>query len=312
MRQRVLNSPLRIYSVGLTAMHGVKGQNEAMTIPVAPVLVRAREALAAAGVASVSADAELLAAYVLGVQRGRLVLARGFTPEQLDRYERLVAQRAARVPLQHLTGVAGFGHLEIAVGPGVFVPRPETELLAQWAVAEVIGPEAAEMVVVDLCSGSGALALAIAHARPRAVVYAVERSPEALVWLKRNAAGSQVKVVAGDATDPAVLAELDATVDLVVCNPPYVPVTRTAPAEVADYDPAEAVFAGADGLAVIRPLVTRVAALLRPGGRFGVEHDETHAEAVPRLLRRAGFGQVADHLDLAGRPRYATAARVAD
>jgi release factor glutamine methyltransferase len=265
--------------------------------------------LAAAGVPSPRTDAELLAAHVLGVVRGRLPLAGPMSPAQRDRYERLVAARARRVPLQHLTGTAAFAHLDLAVGPGVFVPRPETELLAQWATSTGGG------LVVDLCSGSGALALAIAHELPEATVYAVERAPRALRWLRRNAAAraaagdTPVHVVARDATDPTALAGLDGTVDLVVCNPPYVPRTAAVAPEV-ERDPAEAVFAGQDGLAVITPVIARAGSLLRPGGAFGTEHDDSHGEAVPRLLRRDGrFTRIADHRDLAGRPRYATAVR---
>ncbi|GAA4675094.1 hypothetical protein Prum_030090 [Phytohabitans rumicis] len=197
----------------------------------------------------------------------------------------------------------------------MFVPRPETELLAGWGIS-VIRPGA---VVVDLCSGSGAIALAVANEAPGARVYAVERSPSALAWLRRNAgaraaaADPPIEVVEGDATDPAVLAELDGTVDLVLCNPPYVPAGVAVPVDVADHDPAEAVFAGPDGLSVIRPVLARAAALLRPGGFFGVEHDDTHGVAVPDLLRADGrFIDIDDHRDLAGRPRYATASRMAD
>lgn len=283
----------------------------ASVMPVRTVLARAVAVLEQSGVASPRADAELLAAHVLGVPRGRLALVDTFPAPALARYQELVARRAERVPLQHLTGRAGFGELDLAVGPGVFIPRPETELLAQWALAQ---PAA---VVVDLGSGAGALALSIAHARPEARVYAVERSPTALEWLRRNAAeraragDRPVEVVAGDATDPAVLSELDGTVDLVVCNPPYVPDGVPVPPEVADYDPPEAVFAGPDGLAVIRPVLARAAALLRPGGRIGIEHDQTHGEVVPDLMRR-WFTDVVDHRDLAGRPRFATGRRMAD
>jgi release factor glutamine methyltransferase len=285
------------------------------------------EVLAAAGVASPRADAEQLAGHVLGVPRGRVLLVDDWRePAQRARFEELVARRASRVPLQHLTGTAGFARIELAVGPGAFIPRPETELLAQWAVAtggkqvaseRSSGASAAVGIIVDLGSGTGALALSIAHELPAAEVYAVERSPAALRWLRRNAADRAaagdrpVVVVEGDATDPAVLARLDGTVDLVVCNPPYVPAGTPVPPEVADHDPPEAVFAGPDGLAVIRPVIDRAAALLRPGGWFGLEHDESHAVAVPRLL--AGrFTQIAENRDLAGRPRYVTAARVAD
>jgi release factor glutamine methyltransferase len=257
-------------------------------------------------------DAELLAAHVLGVPRGRLALTDGFTAAQLAAYQSLVDRRAGGEPLQHLVGSAGFRHLELAVGPGVFVPRPETELLAGWGISSA----AKEATVVDLCSGSGAVALAVAGEVPGARVYAVERSPAALVWLRRNAearaaAGdTPIRVIAGDATDAAVLAELDGTVDVVLCNPPYVPAGVRVPADVAGHDPAEAVFAGPDGLSVIRPVIARAAALLRPGGVFGVEHDDTHGEAVPALLRTDGrYVEIEDHLDLVGRPRYATARR---
>lgn len=279
--------------------------------PVRRALARAVAELERSGVASPRADAEQLAAHVLGIPRGRLALVDTFPPPAAARFQELVARRAERVPLQHLTGTVGFGELELAVGPGVFIPRPETELLAQWAVAQPAS------VVVDLGSGTGALALSIAHARPQARVYAVEASAAARAWLRRNAADRAragdrpIEVVAGDATDPAVLSELDGTVDLVVCNPPYVPDGVPVPPEVAEHEPPEAVFAGADGLAVIRPVLARAAALLRPGGQLGIEHDQTHGEAVPALMRR-WFTDVVDHRDLAGRPRYATGRRMAD
>lgn len=289
-----------------------------VSVPVAAAVAEASAELARAQVASPRADAQLLVAYVLGVPRGRLALAGGLDSQQLDRLRELVGRRAARVPLQHLTGVAGFGPVELAVGPGVFIPRPETELLAEWAAAT--GGD----VIVDLASGSGALALALAHWLPGAAVYAVERSPAALDWLRRNAAARAeagdrpVEVVAGDATDPAVLASLDGTVDLVVTNPPYVPdppagepdrpQQEALPPEVTAHDPAEAVFAGPDGLAVIRPLVARAAGLLRPGGALAVEHHETQAAALAGVLA-PWFTAVVDHRDLVGRPRFVTARR---
>jgi release factor glutamine methyltransferase len=261
--------------------------------------------LSAAGVASPRVDAEILAAHVLGVPRSRLTLA-PLDPAAARRLRELVEARARRVPLQHLTGVAGFHQIDVSVGPGVFVPRPETELLVEWGLSVCEGE-----VVVDLCSGSGAIALAVAAARPAARVYAVERDPAALEWLRRNAADTGVRVVAGDVTDPGVLADLDGTVDLVLCNPPYVPAGTPVAPEVAHFDPYSAVFSGEDGLDLIRELVPRVAALLRPGGWFGVEHDDSHGEAVPALLRAGGrFGEISDHRDLAGRPRFATAQRV--
>ncbi|KKK06195.1 peptide chain release factor N(5)-glutamine methyltransferase [Micromonospora sp. HK10] len=281
------------------------------------MVARAARALAAAGVEAPRAEAEQLAAYVLDVPRGRLALADGFSPAQRDRLAALVERRAAREPLQHLTGTAGFRHLELAVGPGVFVPRPETELLAGWGI-EQAGPLTAPLVV-DLCSGSGAIALAVAQELPAARVVAVERSPAALDWLRRNAADraaagdTPIEVVAADVTAPDLLADLVGRVDVLLCNPPYVPRAVAVPPEVARHDPDEAVFGGADGLAVIRPVLARAAELLRPGGALGVEHDDTHGATVPALLAADGrYERVEEHRDLADRARFATASRRAD
>lgn len=284
-----------------------------MTVwPVPQAVAQTARELAAAGVSTPRVDAELLVAHVLGLPRSRLVLAGELTGAQWAQLRLLARARATRVPLQYLTGWAGFGRIELAVGPGAFVPRPETELVLAWAVRAA--PRAT--VVVDLCSGTGALALSLAYELPHAQVYAVESSPPTLSWLWRNAAqraaagDRPVEVVVGDATAPAVLAGRDGGVDLVVCNPPYVPAGTPVPPEVSDHDPPEAVFAGADGLAVIRGIIPRAAALLRPGGRLAIEHDDTHAAAVPGLLWADGrFTEVADHADLAGRPRFATATR---
>ncbi|MEW2381796.1 peptide chain release factor N(5)-glutamine methyltransferase [Micromonospora sp. NPDC047707] len=280
-------------------------------------VARAARILADAGVEGARAEAELLAAYVLGVSRGRLALADGFSRAQRDRFDALVARRADREPLQHLTGTAGFRHLELAVGPGVFVPRPETELLAGWGVDQA--RRIPEPLVVDLCSGSGAIALAVAQEVPAARVVAVEGASGALSWLRRNAADRAaagdrpIEVVAADVTAPDLLADLAGRVDVLLCNPPYVPADVVVPPEVGRHDPANAVFGGGDGLAVIRPVVARAAVLLRPGGVLGIEHDDTHGEAVPRLLAGAGrYASIADHADLAGRPRFATASRRAD
>jgi release factor glutamine methyltransferase len=279
-------------------------------VSVSVAIAEATAALAGAGVASARTDAELLAAHVLATTRGRLLLAPDLTEEQHREYASLIAARGSRVPLQYLTGRAAFRHLDLAVGPGVFVPRPETELLVEWGLACLRGRDAP--IVVDLCAGSGAIALAVATEHPGARVYAVERDPAALAWLRRNARGRSVTVVEGDVTDPAVLADLDGSVDLVLCNPPYVPLAALPdlPAEVVDLDPAVAVFSGADGLDLIRPLIGRVAALLRPGGAFGVEHDDTHGESVPALLAADGrFQRVRLHHDLSHRPRFTTARR---
>ncbi len=263
--------------------------------------------LSQAGVASARVDAELLAAHVLGVPRGRLTLAPPFTAVQQARFDELVAERAARVPLQHVLGTAPFRSLELAVGPGVFIPRPETEQLVEWGLA-VAGPSP---LAVDLCSGSGAIALSVARELSRSTVYAVEQAASALVWLRRNVATIEprVVVVEGDATAPATLSTLDGSVDLVLCNPPYVPSGARLEPEVAEHDPAEALFGGPDGLALIPGLAARAFALLRPGGWLGIEHDDSQGSSVPARLRSAGFAEVADHHDLAGRPRFTVARR---
>lgn len=274
----------------------------------APALARAAAQLAEAGVESPRVDAELLAAHVLDIGRGRLLLVDTIRGDELSRFEDLVARRARRIPLQHLLGTAAFRHLELAVGDGVFVPRPETELLAGWGI-EHTAPGA---TVVDLCSGSGAVALSVADESGAARVVAVERSPAALVFLRRNAAAfPTVRVIEADVTAPGLLSELYGQVDVVLCNPPYVPEGTAVPPEVAEHDPAEAVFGGADGLSVIRPVIALAAALLRPGGVVGIEHDDVHAEAVPALLGADGrFTEATGHPDLACRPRFATARRV--
>jgi len=271
------------------------------------VLVNATKRLSEAGVASARVDAELLAAHVLGIGPGRLLLVDTVRGVELRRFDELVERRARRVPLQHLLGTAAFRHLELEVGDGVFVPRPETELLAGWGI-EHTAPGA---TVVDLCSGTGAIALAVADEARPALVVAVERSPLALPYLRRNAAAfGTVRVTEADVTDPELLAGLEGRVDVLLCNPPYVPDGTPVPPEVAEHDPAEAVFGGADGLSVIRPVVARAAVLLRPGGVVGIEHDDVHGSAVPDLLRADGrFTEVAAHRDLTGRPRFATARR---
>ncbi len=278
-------------------------------------IISAAQDLAKAGVPSPRFDAEELAAHLLDTPRTKLGLQPLVGPEWVERYRELVQQRTDRVPLQHLTGTAVLGRTTVQVGPGVFIPRPETEVLVEWAVAAI--RDVSAPVVVDLCSGSGAIALAIAQARPDAVIHAVERAAGALAWARRNidvhvqAGGSPIDLRGGDVTDERLLADLDGTVDLVTANPPYVPVGTVVAPEVADHDPAEAVFAGEDGLSVIRPLISVAAGLLKPGGVLAVEHDDTHGESVPALLSmRRVLADVVDHPDLTGRPRFVTARRV--
>lgn len=267
------------------------------------VLRAAVTRLTAAGVGTPRVDAELLLASCLGVERSRLSTVDAPVPAG---FEGAVERRARREPLQHIVGRAYFRHLELAVGPGVFVPRPETELLVD-AVVPALGEAP---VVVDLCAGTGALALSIAHEVPDARVIAVERSGAARAWLRKNAASTRVTAVPGDVRDLSLLADRHGRVDAVVSNPPYVPLGTAVEPEVSA-DPPEAVFAGGTGLALIPDVIARAQALLRPGGVLAVEHDDTHGEAVPALLREAGWRDVADHRDLAGRPRYASALRAA-
>ncbi len=276
------------------------------------LIAEATQTLGLAHVATPRVDAELLAAFVLGIPRSRLFAAPDLTPGQMTRFRDLVRARGSRVPVQHLTGTAPFRHRVLQVGPGVFIPRPETELLVDFGLSFLDSLQGREARVVDLCSGTGASATAVATERPGTRVWAVESYPHALEWLRRNASGLSVTIVDGDATKPGVLSELDGTVDLVLCNPPYVPEIGASglPPEVTEHDPQEAVFGGTDGLDVIRGLIPRIAALLRPGGVFALEHDDTHAYVVPTLVDQDGrFTDVALHHDLARRPRFTTATR---
>ncbi|MCW2737920.1 peptide chain release factor N(5)-glutamine methyltransferase [Nocardioides sp.] len=263
-------------------------------------------ALQGSGVASPERDADLLLAHVLGVSLGRLPLVDDLTDGEQEQYDALLARRAAREPLQHLTGAAAFRHVELAVGPGVFVPRPETELLAGWAIEHALALTAP--VVVDLCTGSGAIAKAVADEVPGADVHAVELDEGALAWAERNLAGTGVDLRHGDLA--TAFDDLLGTVDVVVCNPPYIPLEawESVAAEARDHDPHLALFSGQDGLDAIRVLEQRAALLLRPGGVVGAEHADVQGESAPAVFAASGrWADVADHRDLAGRARYLTA-----
>ncbi len=267
--------------------------------------------LADAGIDSATVDAELLAAHVAGVERGRLPLLDA-SDDFTGRYRELVAARARRTPLQHLTGLAPFGPLMLHVGPGVFIPRPETEAMLEWGMKFVAGQH--DPVIVDLCTGSGALAVALARHRPDATVIAVDDSPAALRYAARNAAGTHVKLVEADVTaaqsGPTPLSDLDRRVDLLVCNPPYIPDGAELEPEVAEHDPHHALFGGPDGMAVIGAVVSLAARWLRPGGAFAVEHDDTTSCETVELVWRTGlFEDITARTDLAGRPRFVTALR---
>jgi release factor glutamine methyltransferase len=263
--------------------------------------------LAEAGVGSPRADAEELAAYAAGTSWGRLSVLGEIDDDFCGRYADLVAARARRIPLQHIVGSAALGPVTVFVGPGVFIPRPETEGLLEWASAQPLPPRP---VLVDLCTGTGALALALASFWPDARVIAVDDSDVALDYAYRNVAGSPVELVRADVTDNTQLPELDGQVDLLVANPPYVPDGATLEPEVAQHDPPHALFGGPDGMAVINAIVELAGRWLKPGGRCAVEHDDTTSAAtVEAFTRTRRFVDVTANRDLAGRPRFVTATR---
>ena len=272
------------------------------------LLQEATARLEEAGVASPDFDARELLAHVLGTTRAGLALAPEPRDDQVAAFRSLVARRAARVPLQHLTGSAGFRHVELSVGPGVFVPRPETELLAGWAVDTAREVAGRPPVVVDLCTGSGAVALAVAHEVPHAQVHAVELDEDAHAWAERNLRGSGVDLRLGDMAEAFV--DLDGSVDVVVCNPPYIPLEayETVAVEARDHDPGLALWSGQDGLDAMRTLERVAARLLRRGGAVGAEHADVQGESAPAVFTGTGrWSDVRDHADLAGRPRFLTA-----
>jgi len=273
-------------------------------------LQAATEQLRVAGVQSPEHDAKALAVHVLGLAKPSDLLM----VDEIDQiaFGALVDRRAARVPLQHLTGSVGFRYLDLDVGPGVFVPRPETESVVGWAVAALQGVHAP--LVVDLCTGSGTVALALANELDHPTVHAVERDPQALEWASRNAekraaAGDPVVTMHLGSVEDA-LHELDGQVDLVASNPPYVAENeRHLPdPEVVDHDPEIALFAGADGLDVIRLVEQAARRLLKPGGLVVVEHSDRQGRSAPEVFEAAGgWVDVADHQDLTGRDRFVTA-----
>lgn len=276
----------------------------------AQVLVRATAALAQ--VPSPRVDAELLAAHLLydgsrsRLQRAALMGER-LTPAQVAEYETLVARRAAREPLQHITGRAPFHHLELSVGPGVFVPRPETELLVEEAL-KVLSARAesatGQLRIVDLCTGSGAIAAAVKSELPNAQVFAVELSEEAIPYARKNLESLGVHLVQGDAL--TALTELAGRFDAVLSNPPYIPPANVpADPEAALHDPEMALYGGgADGMKMPSAIAARAYELLAPGGFFMMEHDDTQEGAVAELLARVGFERCYLVRDLNGRPRH--------
>lgn len=300
-----------------------------MSLPLQPLLLDWTRRLAAAGVASAESDARWLAGSVLRRLPGELALMRTIGTDQQAEIDALVTRRERREPLQHILGSAPFLDLHLEVGPGVFVPRPETEVLADYVISwlQDLPNPAAGLAVVDFCSGSGALALATACHVERTHVIAVECSSEALDYARRNTQAvsgrlavmaSSIDLVQSDVTQ-AWGGPAPGSVDAVVCNPPYIPdeaVPRDP--EVREHDPSLALYGGRDGLSVIRAVISTSARILRPHGLLAIEHGDTQGgpDGVPGLLVQAVdaaggrlFRDVEDHPDLSGRPRFATALR---
>jgi len=293
--------------------------------------------LAEAGVESPRAEAELIAAHVHGVRRTELHTVPDASFDA--RFWEGIGRRAAREPLQHITGRAYFRYLELEVGPGVFVPRPETEVMTGWAIDRLREMDVAEPVVVDLGTGSGAIALAIAQEVPRARVHAVEADPIARGWTEKNVARvasaapytrGRVTLHSADftgadftrsdltgadfagpsVTAPGAFGELAGKADLVISNPPYIPLGATVPPEVGEYDPPAALWSGADGLDAIRAVERAARRLLRPGGMVAVEHGAPQGAAVYWVFcEEAGWRDTRNHKDLARRDRFVTATR---
>ncbi|MHB0929291.1 MAG: N5-glutamine methyltransferase family protein [Candidatus Nanopelagicales bacterium] len=297
-------------------------------------LIYGTQRLAAAGIDSARTDAELLLCHVLGVKRPRLLLVDDLNYEQRMSFERLIGARQARVPLQHLTGIAPFRYLELEIGPGALVPRPETEVVVEAALRWIRECGITRPLLLDLCSGAAPIALAMATELEQVDVVAVEKYPEAQAWGRRNAErvaatiaarGNQLEFLDADVCDLAALHGFEQRAAAIVSNPPYIPegmVPRDP--EVLQHDPHVALFGGADGFDVIRGLLDSAAMCLLDGGYLVVEHADAQGEppastagsstlvagSLPELIRQHGaFVEVQDHRDLADRPRYTTAIR---
>lgn len=276
------------------------------------LISQGRAQIEAAGYSTV--DAEILFAYLLGLTRMELhnpiALKRAFADVSdegalIDSYQELLRRRCNHEPLQYLTGAAAFRKLNLAVGPGVLVPRPETEGLVEEVlkhIANLPGP----VSVIDLGAGTGAMAISIATEAPNTHVIAVEKSSAAIEWLKQNVAfyDESIRIVQGDVADV-----LDGVkCDVIVANPPYVPDSQELPKDVAEFEPAIALFGGSDGLEIPARFIDAAARLLKAGGLLAIEHTETQGEAIAKLLGQ-DFFQISLHQDLTGRPRWSSAIR---
>jgi release factor glutamine methyltransferase len=283
-----------------------------------PLLIEAVSQLRAGGVESPEQDARQLLAYAAGVELARLPLVDAVEDGQAAHFQTLIKKRSQRIPLQHLTGRAHFRHLEVEVGPGVFVPRPETEVMTGWAIEQLRpmvyavarGTSRHLPVVVELGTGSGAIAKSIATELTGTRVYAVEVSEEAAAYASRNLADTTVELYIQNMI--GALPQLNGAVDLVIANPPYIPLEafESVVPEARDHDPPLALFAGQDGLDVIRAVVAEAARLLRPAGLLCVEHADVQGESAQQVVvTHGGFAGIRDHPDLTGRSRFITAVR---
>lgn len=291
------------------------GASEPLQTTIPALLQNASSLLSATGVPDPLVDAELLIGHVLGLGRGSLqalaVTDAPITAEQAQSVLKLIERRAAREPLQHITGRAPFRCIELAVGPGVFVPRPETEIVAQFAIDALRAAAGPEPIGVDLGTGSGAIALAMATEVPHARVYGVEKSDDAFAWTRRNFSevnAPNATAVLADLSD--ALVKLDGNVSVVISNPPYVP-SDALPRdiEVRLYDPPLALYGGEDGLNVVRSVSTSARRLLHAGGTLVIEHGELQGAAIRELLIADGWRAPATHPDLTGRDRATVALR---
>lgn len=275
------------------------------------LIIEASGRLRQAGVASPETDARLLLAYVCDIEPSRLPLLDQLDDDQAARFAELVRRRAEREPLQHLTGRAYFRRIELAVGPGVFVPRPETEVMTGWAIdaLQTMITEGRKPLVIELGTGSGAIAKAIADEAPGCTVLAVELDHRAAEWAAGNLADTGVELIEGDMA--GLPGDWDGRCDLVISNPPYIPLEayESVAPEARDHDPQAALFSGVDGLDAIRVVARTAARLLRPGGLVATEHSDLQGDAVVAILAGGDFTTVRDHRDLTGRSRFTTAVR---
>jgi release factor glutamine methyltransferase len=278
---------------------------------VSELLSESSSKLTEAGVISATVDAELITCFCLGISRSELSLMvatnQEFPQESLDKFQVALARRVARQPLQHITGTAPFRHLELKVGPGVFTPRPETEQVVGFAMEKITNFQSP--LIVDLCSGSGAIAISSATEIPESKVFAVEKSEEAFGYLLQNAASygfSKVNLRNEDLQNS--LSELDGKVDLVISNPPYIP-NDAIPIdlEVQLHEPSMSLYGGVDGLDVIRQISIRAKKLLKSGGLLVLEHADSQSNAIGKLLLAGGWLEIEARADLAGKERMISA-----